>query len=43
MAKVLWSYKAYEDYHDIIEFIAKDSEQYASLMAKRIWSKKNKA
>ena len=37
MAKVIWSYKAYEDYKSIIEFIAIDSEHYASLMAKKIW------
>ncbi len=37
MAKIIWSYKAYEDYKSIIEFIANDSEQYASLIAKKIW------
>jgi len=37
MAKIIWSYKAYEDYNSIIEFIAIDSEHYASLMAKKIW------
>jgi plasmid stabilization system protein ParE len=35
MAKVIWSFKAYEDYKDIVEYIAKDSEHYASLMAKK--------
>lgn len=38
MAKVIWSYKAYEDYKSIIEFIARDSENYASLIAKKIWN-----
>ena len=37
MAKIIWSYKAYEDYKSIIEFIAIDSEHYASLIAKKIW------
>jgi plasmid stabilization system protein ParE len=38
MAKIIWSNKAYEDYKSIIEFIANDSEHYASLIAKKIWS-----
>ena len=37
MVKVIWSYKAYEDFSSIVEFIAKDSEHYASLTAKKIW------
>ncbi|MCK9400508.1 MAG: type II toxin-antitoxin system RelE/ParE family toxin [Bacteroidales bacterium] len=37
MAEIIWTYKAYEDYKNIIEFIAKDSEHFASLMAKKIW------
>lgn len=37
MAKIIWTYKAYEDYNNIIEFIAIDSERYASIMAKKIW------
>ena len=37
MAEIIWSYKAYEDFSSIIEFIAKDSEHYASLTAKKIW------
>ena len=37
MVKIIWSYKAYSDYESIIEFIAKDSEHYASLTAKKIW------
>ena len=36
MAKIIWSYKAYEDYKSIIGFIAIDSEQYAALIAKKI-------
>ena len=35
MAEIIWSYKAYDDYKNIVEFIAKDSEHFASLMAKR--------
>jgi plasmid stabilization system protein ParE len=37
MVKVVWSYKAYEDFSSIVEYIAKDSEHYASLTAKKIW------
>ena len=37
MANIVWSYKAFEDYKAIVEFIAKDSEKYASLTAKKIW------
>ena len=37
MAKIIWTYKAFEDYNSIIEFIAIDSERYASIMAKKIW------
>ena len=37
MVKIVWSFKAYEDYNRIVEYIAKDSEHYASLMAKKIW------
>ncbi len=37
MVKIIWSFKAYEDYKSIVEFIAKDSEHYASLTAKKIW------
>lgn len=37
MVKIIWTYKAYEDYSSIVEFIAKDSEHYASLIAKEIW------
>jgi toxin ParE1/3/4 len=39
MARIIWSYKAYEDYKSIIEFIAIDSEHYASIIAKKIWLK----
>ena len=37
MVKIIWSYKAYDDYSNIVEFIAKDSDHYASLVAKKIW------
>jgi len=37
MAKIIWTYKSYEDYNSIIEFIAIDSERFASIMAKKIW------
>lgn len=37
MAEIIWSYKSYEDFQNIVEFIAKDSEHYASLTAKKIW------
>ena len=37
MVEIIWSYKAYEDYKSIVEFIALDSEHYASLTAKKIW------
>ena len=37
MVKIIWTYKAYEDYKSIVEFIAHDSEHYAALMAKKIW------
>lgn len=37
MVEIIWSYKAYEDYKSIVEFIALDSEYYASLTAKKIW------
>ncbi|MEK7718538.1 MAG: type II toxin-antitoxin system RelE/ParE family toxin [Bacteroidota bacterium] len=37
MAEIIWSYKSYEDFQNIIEYIAKDSEHYASLTAKKIW------
>ena len=37
MVEIIWSYKAYDDYSNIVEFIAKDSEHYASLIAKKIW------
>ena len=37
MVEVIWSHKAYEDYRSIVEFIAVDSEHYASLTAKKIW------
>jgi len=37
MVEIIWSYKAYEDYKSIVEFIALDSEHYASLIAKKIW------
>ena len=37
MAKIVWSYKAYDGYKSIIEFIAIDSEHYASIIAKKIW------
>lgn len=36
MVEIIWSFKAFEDYKNIVEFIAKDSEQYASLTAKKI-------
>ena len=42
MVKIIWSYKAYEDYKSIVEFIANDSEHYAALMAKRIWHEINR-
>jgi len=37
MAEIIWSYKSYEDFQNIVEYIAKDSEHYASLTAKKIW------
>jgi len=37
MVKIIWSFKAYDDYSNIVEFIAKDSEHYATLVAKKIW------
>lgn len=37
MAEIIWSNKSYEDFKNIVEFIAKDSEHYASLTAKKIW------
>jgi plasmid stabilization system protein ParE len=37
MAQIIWTYKSYEDFRNIIEYIAKDSEHYASLTAKKIW------
>ena len=37
MVEVIWTYRAYEDFKDLIEYIAKDSEHYASLTAKKIW------
>ena len=37
MVEIVWTYKAYEDFSSIVDFIAKDSEHYASLTAKRIW------
>ncbi|MEI7421471.1 MAG: type II toxin-antitoxin system RelE/ParE family toxin [Prolixibacteraceae bacterium] len=37
MAQVIWTFKSYEDFRNIIEFIARDSEHYASLTAKKIW------
>jgi len=37
MVEIIWSYKAYEDYKSIVEFIALNSEYYASLTAKKIW------
>ena len=36
MATVIWSFKAFDDFKSIVEYIAKDSEHYASLTAKRI-------
>ncbi len=38
MVEVIWSYKAYDDYKNIVEFIALDSEYYASLIARKIWT-----
>jgi len=37
MAQIIWTYKSYEDFRNIVEFIARDSEHYASLTAKKIW------
>jgi plasmid stabilization system protein ParE len=37
MAEIIWSFKSYEDFQNIVEYIAKDSEHYASLTAKKIW------
>jgi plasmid stabilization system protein ParE len=37
MAEIIWSFKAYDDYKNIVECIAKDSEHFASLIAKRLW------
>ncbi len=37
MAQIIWTYKSYEDFRNIVEFIGRDSEHYASLTAKKIW------
>ena len=36
MAKLIWSPQALQDLHDICQYIARDSKQYASLFAERI-------
>lgn len=36
MVEIIWSFKAFEDFKSIVEFIAKDSEHYASLTARKI-------
>lgn len=30
MVEVIWTYRAYEDFKDLVEYIAKDSEHYGS-------------
>jgi toxin ParE1/3/4 len=36
MVEIIWSFKAFEDFKSIIEFIAIDSQHYASLTARKI-------
>lgn len=36
MVDIIWTFKAFDDYKNIVEYIAKDSEHYASLTARKI-------
>ena len=36
MAKLRWSLQAAEDLEEVCEYIARDSEQYARLFARRV-------